>query len=1077
MLPGGSYANANDINALGQVVGEASVSNGARAFLWLPSPAYGLPAGMNNLGVLPGGSLSLANGINAQGQVVGVSYNYQGYNHAILWLPSAAYGRSAGMNDLGTLPGGTNSAASAINAQGQVVGKSYNYQGYQHAILWLPSAAYGRSAGMNDLGTLPGAAPAAASYAVGINSQGQVIGSSQTATGAYHGFLWLPAPAYGLPAGMNDLGVVAGDTYSYANGINDKGQVVVSGTTNGFLWQNGVQVPITGKPSAINASGQIVSGTTLLTPTGGPQPDHGGNAINSLVSVTIACPASSAVTQAALLAPGPFHAPGTNSNDIIAQFPIAKPDAYSVRVVFNLTQAVPGPRSVVLSLSNGTSLTLPLPFTIDNAGYPQIAVSLIGGNTALIGGVQKQYLRPGRTGTYQLILTNTGNVDAMGVPVWIVFPNLPAGSTFDYSGFGLQAPPALTGMTVNWSAYSAFPRAGTQYMLPIFIARLPAGAAQSLQIKITPGTTAPANTPLPIQVWSNPFYHNFAGNGAAQAQINLKNLAKAAYAYANTGQTPNDSAFDMAAGRVMGQMGSIVGAAYSGAAPMGSLTSFAQLLDEILLLTPQGQALSSANLQAAVATGLFSSPMFADFTQESFQSVSPLLVTSIDPNGLSGPLGFTSGNVTFVRGDAPMTFTIGFANKPGAFPAQTVGISQALDSSAVDLTRLNIQAVTVEGTAGDPNFPSYTLTSIPVTQTSSPIGSHTFLTNTSVMQAGGAPVTATVSAAVNLDTGALTCSLSTTNPAGFLAGGADGTVSFSVPWKAGAPAGATLQTQAVITFDANAPLSAPSTPLIYALDNAAPTSQILPLPALTAPQFSVQWGGADNDSGCGVKDYTIFVSDNGGAYNVWQSNTTATQAMYNGAAGHTYAFIIQSRDNLNNVETLRTVADATTTTARTVTGRIALEGVSNLAAVSPAAPLGAFHIAFRKPGTTTELYGCDVALTPVGTGAFGTYTLYNVPAGMYDAAVKGAKNLRVLVSGVSVATTSTVPNVILPAGDSNGDNSVDSSDFGVLIGAFNTDGSIAGSGYDPTADFNYDGSVDSSDFALLIGQFNNAGAL
>ena len=62
----------------------------------------------------------------------------------------------------------------------------------------------------------------------------------------------------------------------------------------------------------------------------------------------------------------------------------------------------------------------------------------------------------------------------------------------------------------------------------------------------------------------------------------------------------------------------------------------------------------------------------------------------------------------------------------------------------------------------------------------------------------------------------------------------------------------------------------------------------------------------------------------------------------------------------------------------------------------------------------------------------------------------------------------------LPAGDTNNDNSVDSSDFGVLIGAFNSDVTIGG--YDYRADLNQDGTVDSSDFGLLIGEFNNTGA-
>ena len=161
----------------------------------------------------------------------------------------------------------------------------------------------------------------------------------------------------------------------------------------------------------------------------------------------------------------------------------------------------------------------------------------------------------------------------------------------------------------------------------------------------------------------------------------------------------------------------------------------------------------------------------------------------------------------------------------------------------------------------------------------------------------------------------------------------------------------------------------------------------------------------------------------------------------------------------------------------TVTGSIALEGVSNLAAVSTFAPLGGFEVQFRPVGSTTATYDFkNVALTTTAGNANGTFSVSGVAAGTYDVWIKGSKNLAVLSSGVVVSATSgTVPAVLLPAGDSNNDNSVDSTDFGNLIGAFNTTGAVAGSGYDPTVDFNFDGSIDSTDFGLLIGEFNNVG--
>ncbi len=159
-----------------------------------------------------------------------------------------------------------------------------------------------------------------------------------------------------------------------------------------------------------------------------------------------------------------------------------------------------------------------------------------------------------------------------------------------------------------------------------------------------------------------------------------------------------------------------------------------------------------------------------------------------------------------------------------------------------------------------------------------------------------------------------------------------------------------------------------------------------------------------------------------------------------------------------------------------VSGLVSLEGVTDLTKISPNAPLNPLTFSFRNVGSTTPIVATTFALTTAAGSAQGGYYLTGIPFGTYDLTIKGDKNLRVIQSGIVVAGNATVPTVELPAGDANNDNSVDSSDFTALIGAFSSDSTLSGSGYDPTADFNYDGFVDSSDFTLLIGQFNNVGA-
>ncbi len=123
---------------------------------------------------------------------------------------------------------------------------------------------------------------------------------------------------------------------------------------------------------------------------------------------------------------------------------------------------------------------------------------------------------------------------------------------------------------------------------------------------------------------------------------------------------------------------------------------------------------------------------------------------------------------------------------------------------------------------------------------------------------------------------------------------------------------------------------------------------------------------------------------------------------------------------------------------------------------------------------------------PVGGGANitqvrkinldGAFTVMNVPAGNYNLWVKGDKYLAVAVSVNTSGGNSVVGlNILLHGGDGNNDNSVDSSDFTLLIGAYNSDVTAPGSGYDAQADFDGDGSVDSNDFTILIGNFGQVG--
>ncbi|MBR7839274.1 hypothetical protein KDL01_38795 [Actinospica durhamensis] len=160
------------------------------------------------------------------------------------------------MTDLGTL-GGQDSAATAVNAAGTLVGSADTAAGYSHAFVEVGGT-------MTDLGTLDGAA--ASSEALAINSSGQVAGWS-TAAGATGNHAILD-----VNGTMTDLGTIDGGTSSVANGINDAGVVIGNSDTSssderGFVYQDGkiTDVGTLGGPnSSVNAinDGGVVTGSS-----------------------------------------------------------------------------------------------------------------------------------------------------------------------------------------------------------------------------------------------------------------------------------------------------------------------------------------------------------------------------------------------------------------------------------------------------------------------------------------------------------------------------------------------------------------------------------------------------------------------------------------------------------------------------------------------------------------------------------------------------------------------------------------------------------------------------------------------
>lgn len=91
----------------------------------------------------------------------------------------------------------------------------------------------------------------------------------------------------------------------------------------------------------------------------------------------------------------------------------------------------------------------------------------------------------------------------------------------------------------------------------------------------------------------------------------------------------------------------------------------------------------------------------------------------------------------------------------------------------------------------------------------------------------------------------------------------------------------------------------------------APTSSVTSLPAATPTTFSVSWSGSDI-GGPGIRAYDVFVSDNGGPFTAWQTETTQTTATWQGRLGHTYGFYSVAIDAEGQSQPTPTNAQMTT---------------------------------------------------------------------------------------------------------------------------------------------------------------------
>ena len=157
----------------------------------------------------------------------------------------------------------------------------------------------------------------------------------------------------------------------------------------------------------------------------------------------------------------------------------------------------------------------------------------------------------------------------------------------------------------------------------------------------------------------------------------------------------------------------------------------------------------------------------------------------------------------------------------------------------------------------------------------------------------------------------------------------DGGVKYYVTPKETTASGTVMQSQAEIVFDFNEPIMTPV--LSYTFDADRPEGAVTAVAATACTRYlRVDWSGTD--VGSGVACYNVFVSVDGGDWELWQENISATSALFTVAEGeHRYAFFAQAIDNVGLAEALGEMMPAEAET--TASGKVSSLSVENVQAV------------------------------------------------------------------------------------------------------------------------------------------------
>ena len=603
-----------------------------------------------------------------------------------------------------------------------------------------------------------------------------------------------------------------------------------------------------------------------------------------------------------------------------------------ISTTFDLTGKSVGLWDVVVELRNGTSIIRPNGFTIEWGQTGRTFVTVLGRSNVRVLSQQNyviDYENMGNTNGYDFILTVTIPANTQ---YKISNPQLGTISFSDAVGTvganGVYSELGDGDLPVNMTLAQGI-TGNTSEVIPIWIYKIPAYTATYLYLTLTCLDTTPRS--IDAKLYQLPSKFSQTGDLQYFKQSGMFLLLNESIVNTLSDLIKNGNITDIWNGNLTGFVEANIIAYFTqthsffNIQPLSYLaqsssyywgTDVAQIVvaTALAILTlcdlPAIAALSPFVLAGYLLLHLFGDIGWDVTFDELDQAKYDIYPTrSWDPNEKDGSIGFvsqTDNSLHYVQGEKTLGYVVSFENMANATAsAQKVVIKDTLDVTRLDINSFELGPIQI----GDKTI-------------TPPTGLTDYST---LIDSSALNITVKIQVSLNKVTGEIIWRFTSLDPntrlpitdslAGFLPPNiispeGQGSVMFWITSKAGLSTGTVISNNASIIFDDNEPIVTNN--WLNTFDNNLPDSQVLPLPTRqTYNAFMVNWMG--NDIGSGIRDCSVFFSEDGTNYTLWLSHATNTSAIFSGQAGKTYSFYSIATDNVGNIEDTPTLPDTITT--------------------------------------------------------------------------------------------------------------------------------------------------------------------